>query len=293
MPCKMGVSIQSVVIQGNLYAGGGRTNLLSTYCLTDYVVMEYALGSKEWATLPQYRSCYFAMTAINNQLVLIGGREDKGTYSKMLGVWDTDTKTWTHPYPDMPTARSRCSAVVYDNWLVVAGGLVDKHLSCVEVMNINGRQWYTGPPTPAPWSNMKTALVGDVAYFMGGNNSETDFKSTYCLYITTLISYISSESANGTVSQIWKEIPGLWVKKSTPLSINGSLLAVGGRYHGNGVTSIHLYQPKTGEWVKAGNLPLPCYNCTCALIKDGEILVAGGKSNLLQFLKKVYLASII
>ena len=63
----------------------------------------------------------------------------------------------------------------------------------------------------------------------------------------------------------------------TPLSIRGSLLAVGGRDKDDkAVTAIHLYQPDTGEWVKVGDLPTPRYRCTCAMITDREILVAGG-----------------
>jgi N-acetylneuraminic acid mutarotase len=43
------------------------------------------------------------------------------------------------------------------------------------------------------------------------------------------------------------------------------------------VTAIHLYQPDTEEWVKVGDLPTPRYCCTCAMITDREMLVAGGR----------------
>ena len=53
--------------------------------------------------------------------------------------------------------------------IVVAGGMPGgKSLSCVEVMNIDNKQWFTGPPTPTPWRCTKTATVSDVWYFMGG-----------------------------------------------------------------------------------------------------------------------------
>jgi N-acetylneuraminic acid mutarotase len=42
------------------------------------------------------------------------------------------------------------------------------------------------------------------------------------------------------------------------------------------VTAIHLYQPDTEEWVKVGDLPTPRSHCTCAMITDREMLVAGG-----------------
>ena len=66
----------------------------------------------------------------------------------------------------------------------------------------------------------------------------------------------------------------------SPPSIGGSLLAVGGRDISSDIntTAIHLYQPDTGEWVKVGDLPTPCSSCTCVMITDREILVAGGHS---------------
>ena len=76
---------------------------------------------------------FFAMTVINNQLVLVGGWE-LGHARKMLGVWRAEGTEWTHPY--MPTARSSSSAVVHHEWLVVAGGWrEERRLSSVEVMN--------------------------------------------------------------------------------------------------------------------------------------------------------------
>ena len=62
------------------------------------------------------------MTAIDNHLVLVGGQGCDGVRSKVLGVWSEDSKKWTHPYPDMTTPHRSCSAVVYNQYLVVAGG---------------------------------------------------------------------------------------------------------------------------------------------------------------------------
>ena len=72
---------------------------------------------------------------------------------------------------------------------------------------------------------------------------------------------------------------GVNILHSTPLSISGSLLALGGKKNGKAVTDIHLYQPDTGEWVKVGDLPSPRYNCTGVMINNRELLVAGGSGN--------------
>ena len=275
MPFRMGGYIQSVMVQGIVYVGGGSTGLLSN---NDYMVMEYDMHSGKWGMLPPYRLCNFAMTVINNQLVLVGGEDKQNRRSRKLGIWRTDNKKWTHPYPDMPTARSRASAVTYDKWLIVTGGWSgdDTPLSTVEVMNINTKQWYTGTPVPTAFTGMKTALVGDLWYLMGGcddNDRVTD--KVYSVSLPVLISQVNSTQRD---PQIWKCISGLGLYFSTPLSISGSLLALGGKIMDKyeSVTTIHHYQPETGEWVKVGDLPSPRCLCTCTVINNGEVLVAGG-----------------
>ena len=280
MPLGMGGYVQSVVVQGKVYVGGGHTDWSN-----NHIVMVYDISSGKWAKLPPYWARGFAMTVINNQLVLVGGQVHE-RYSKVLGVWRAESKEWTHPYPEMSRARFRCSAAVYNEWLLVAGGYENAMLSSVEVMNTVTLRWYAAaaPPTPTPWEQMSTAVVGDICYFMGGFTG-IDFAATTVVYsvsLSALISQLHSQGSRkkGRKNQIWKEIRGLQTTLSTPLSISGSLLAVGGRDKGNKVvTAIHLYQPDTGEWVKVGDLQTSRYWCTCAMTTDREMLVAGGRDN--------------
>ena len=280
MPFEMGGYVQSVLVQGRVYVGGGVNGWGSN---DNYIVMEYDISSGKWAKLPPYRAWGFAMTVINNQLVLVGGREH-GPYCKVLGVWRAESKEWTHPYPDMPTARSQCSAAFYNEWLAVAGGVGDGvvRLSSVEVVNTGTKQWHwhAAPPTPTPWAQMRTAIVGDSCYFMGGVTYGLDTTVVYSVSLPALISqlHLQGSRKGGKQHQIFQEIYGLQTALSAPLSISGSLLAVGGiDKQGKAVTAIQLYQPDTGEWVKVGDLPTPRYQCTCTMIADREMLVTGGR----------------
>ena len=259
-----------------MYVGGGYVGPGSD---NNYIVMIYDISTGKWATLPPYRAWGFAMTAINNQLVLVGGRK-YGYCTKLVGVRDADSKQWTHPYPEMHTARSSCSAVVHNKWLVVAGGMPSDGaiLSSIEVMNIKCKQWHAGPRTCIPWFMMKTAIVDDKCFFMSGYTGEklSSAAVTSNVYSVSLLYLVSSIQRDGWWG--WKEISGLQSTHFTPLSISGSLLAVGGVDKDRKVvTAIHLYQPDTGEWVKVEDLPIPRYNCTCVLLKPNrEILVFGG-----------------
>ena len=277
MPFVMSDYVQSVEVEGTLYVGGGDAGDGSD---NNYMVMTYDISTGKWATLPPYRARSFAMTAINNQLVLVGGSEHGGNRIKVLGVWDADKKQWTHPYPEMHTAHSACSAVVYKEWLVVAGGWTEgARVSSVEVMNTNSKQWYFGPPTPTPWYCMRTAVVGDICYFMGGVISGRSTDKVYTVSLSALTSGLTSKEPrkNKNKSPMWSEISGLQLTDSTSLSISGYLLAIGGvNKDRKAVTAIHLYQHGTGKWVKVGDLPTPRYDSICAMIADKEMLVAGG-----------------
>ena len=138
---------------------------------------------------------------------------------------------------------------------VSSGGMA---VSSVEVMNTDTKQWHTGQPTPTSWYSMKIAIVGDMCYFMGGCTSTgyhgTD--SVYCVSLPALVSQAQSRVSRQNSHPAWKEIRGLGYTFSTPLSISGSLIAVGG-YDIASINAIHLYQPDTGEWVKVGDLPTP------------------------------------
>ena len=275
MPFRMEGYIQSVMVQRTVYVGGGWAGRDNSY-----IIMEYDTRSGKWGMLPPYRLCYFAMTVINNQLVLVGGLDKQNRMRKLLGVWRTDSKEWTHPYPDMPTACSGSSTVTYNIWLIVAGGWSGDgtRLSTVEVMNSYTKQWYTGTSTPTAFTCMNTAIVGDLWYLVGGGDDNGKaIDKVYSVSLPALISQVNSTQRD---PQIWKCISGLGLYFSAPLSISGSLLALGGKKMDKreAVTTIHHYQPETGEWVKVGDLPTPRSECTCTMINSGEVLVTGGWS---------------
>lgn len=100
-------------------------------------------------------------------------------------------------------------------------------------------------------------------------------KYVYGVSIPVLVSQSENFSED---SRIWKEIAELQYVLSSPLSIRGSLLAVGGLEDSKAVSAILLYQPDTGVWEKVGELPTPRCRHTCLMITDRKLLVAGGTS---------------
>ncbi len=269
MPVAMSDYIQSVEINDTLYVGGGATDRGKDA----YIVMAYNKQSCQWHTLPPYSTRWFAMTTINNKLVVVGGRNRDNSESSELGEWQPDSKQWTHPFPPMSTPRCEPSATLYKHWLVVAGGHHGVCLQTVEVLDVSNMQWSTGPSTPTPWMMMKSTTIGDTWYLMGGFYEGMSLcPDVYSVSLEALVSHSSSDSSN-----IWNKLPSLNCALSCPLNIGGSLLAVGGKdmKSAKRVSTIQRYVPETNTWVQAGQLPHAECNCTCIMTSD-KVYVMGG-----------------
>ena len=176
MPFGASWRVHAVVLEGNVYVGGGKILDWPTR-ENGYKVMKYDVAKKKWSMLPRYIARSFTMVIVNNHLVLVGGKESGRITDKVtdkLGVWEADEKKWTHPYPKMPTARSRCSAFVYGNseWLITVGGNAFREekqdLMRIEILNFSTLEWCEGPRAPVPLEDMQTAVVQGTCYFMGG-----------------------------------------------------------------------------------------------------------------------------
>ena len=271
MPIKMGYSVQSVVIGDTVYVGGGTAINGRDMC----TVMK--LEQDQWTKLPEYTAKYFAMTSLANRLVLVGGKDPRNNQpTNQLAVFESGE--WTHPYPPMNIARSFSTAVSFNNHIIVAGGDDDKGrtLSSVEVLDVASRRWYIAQSLPNPRSILKSTLIGNTLYLMGGWDHTGITKTVHHVDLNELIAKAHSNLDTPTLWQTLQEVPLVF---SAPLSIGRSLLAVDGRDdRANPSSSIHLYQPDTRRWVKVGDLPTARHNCTCSVLPSGEVIVAGGQT---------------
>ena len=243
--------------------------------------MVYDPQQDSYDTLPPYTCKYFAMTVVNNQLVLVGGKDVRNNKNtNKLGVWNEQSKQWTHPLPPMTTACNSPSVAAHNNrWLVVIGGNGDGGaLSRVEILDTSLRQWYHGAPLPQPYDDLSLATIGNMCYLLGGYTmGVAPSKKVFSTCLVDFISQASSQppdsaSAPPTPSP-WQTLPDAPLIRSTALALNGALLALGG---GSGSKAIHLYQSSNRSWVKAGEMPTERKACTSTVLPSGEMLVTGG-----------------
>ena len=265
-----------MVFKEKVYIGGG-------YASSDRerrTVMVYDPKRNSYDTLPPCTYKLFSMAVVNNQLVLVGGWDvHTNKMTNQLGVWNEQSKRWTHPLPPMTTACNSPSVATHNNrWLVVMGGYDGKiHLSRVEILDTDSTQWYHAASLPQPLSQSLPAIIGNMCYLLGGYTEEGASKKVFSVCLDDLISQAVSQPASASAPPTpspWQSLPDTPLHNSTALAFNGALLAVGGGLMGS--MTIYHYQPSSRSWVKAGELPTKRSECTCTVLPSGDLYVAGG-----------------
>ena len=279
MPFGMYGYPQVVVFKGKVYIGGGAV-------LSDreaQTVMVYDPQQDSFDTLPPYTCKWFALAIVNNQLVLVGGRDiQTGKNTNKLGVWNEESGKWTHPLPPMTTACNSSSVTSHNNrWLVVMAGVGDEtELSRVEILDTTeSGQWYHAAPLPQTCRDVSTVTIGNMCYLLGGRSGGRSPKKVFCVNLDDLISQALSQPAGASAPPTpspWMTLTNTPEALSTAFSLNGSLLSVGGL--GNS-TAIYHYQPSSKNWIKARELPARRIQCVCTVLPSGEVFVAGGDYN--------------
>ena len=273
MPFGMGNTIQSVITGDAVYVGGGHADNICDSC----TVMKFDLQRDWWSKLPQYSAQWFAMTALKNQLLLVGGC-NPNTQELTNQIFTLEAGKWTqhHLCPPMTIARHSSAAVCFNNCIIVAGGRDDRYrcISTVEVLDVRSRQRYTAESLPNPRSSGKFTLIGSTLYLMGGWDQYGRTKVVHKVNINELIFKTPRTHAKLTLWQKTEDTP---LNHSAPLNVGGYLTAVGGQDDSyTPSSSIYLYKLDTRKWEKVGDLPTARYACTCLELTSGEIMVAGG-----------------
>ncbi len=263
-----------------VYIGGGAASLDRER----RTVIVYDPERDSYDTLAAYTFKWFSMAVVNNQLVLVGGKDERtDKMTNKLGAWNEQSKRWTHPLPPMTTACHSPSVATHDRWLVVIGGSNDYiHFSKVEILDTTElRRWYHAASLPQQLSCALPATVGNMCYILGGYTGDrgTPSKKVFSVCLDDLISDAVSQSASASAPPTpspWQSLPDAPLEQSTGLAFNGSLLAVGG--WSSSSSPIYHYQPSSRIWVKAGELPSgqSGRTCTCIILPSGDLFIAGG-----------------
>ena len=278
-------SATALVIERNVYICGGLCP--GGDATLDCVVQVYDLDKATWTMLPPGPQYNNEAAAINNQLVLIGGREaSSGTITNLVSTWTG--QGWQQDMPAMPTKRLRPGVTTYNTYLMVAGGKVeDKQtlLGSIDVMDTTTRQWYTPAnlQLPRPMYGMKITVsathicVASAAIaYDATTNIVTASKSVWELPVSTLSKVLVGEDSG---PHQWTEIAPTAHYDSALLQDTAHPLAVGG-HSPKPTADIAVYDCHSNKWSKVGRLLEPRTFCTAVSLSRCSFLVCGGASDI-------------
>ena len=259
---------QAVVIGGRLYIAGIESEN-GVYKITEYSIES---GRSREIDTPV---CWFGMAAVNDQLIIAGGQSSEGE-SDRVWVMNSHTRTWTEPFPGMPTARESPSAVGYGRWVLVVGGWGSRY---VELLDTVSQQWYTTLPLPSEAIRPSLAVIEDTLYIAWDD-------IVVSASIPALISHAFPNASNSrTMSLEWQQLPQTLTNNPSIAAFHGTLLAVGGEPLSSSIT---VYLPLTEEWMNVSKLPTPRTRCVCVFIPDtGKLLVISGRGKRMNFIRSI------
>ena len=214
----------------------------------------------------------YGLTIYDDHLTLVGGKEYP-SYRLTNKIWllqslgEDGREEWKEDaIPPMPTRRSGVSAVGYDKVLLVAGGRDDnfQDMKTVELYQLG--QWRSTTPLPRPCSFMSSTVMGSHVVFAGGREQG---REVYCCSVDT----IKSKTLQ------WERLADAPLEYSTIITLNGVLLAIGGRTGSSESAAMFGFSVHTRSWHHFFNLPLPLSRTSTAVIPTGQIVAVGGETD--------------
>ena len=261
----------AVWLDGRVYVGGsfeaGWKDSYTIYC--------YDPVDDSWSSRPPIYTpyCYFAMTVLNDSLLIVGGRDKLDRKTDQILTMDPGK---LRNYTKMNIARSSATAVGHQGMLIITGGVDDKNktLSSTELYDSTSGHWHTCSKIPRPHYRLQSAIVDNILYLLGGYNDVGVSPAVFTAPLDTL-------SRHQLKWNTHQDTP--WCH-SAPVSVCGThLLTVGGDNEiGNEVIltpNIYKFNKTSQNWEVIGQIPAVRESSAAISIADNKLIVIGGRDD--------------
>ena len=272
----------AVLLNGLIYVGGGREG--GGYA--SYTINCYDPINNLWNFVINTPACNFAMTTLNNKLLIAGGLDKDGKRSNQILKMDTGQ---LKKYTNMITARSSTTAAGHQGMLIIIGGWGDngKTLSSTELFDSSNGRWYHCNDLPQPHSCLQSVIVDNTLYLLGGANE--DGSSSPAVF-TALLNTLSKHQLKWNTHQ---DTPWCW---SAPVTVNGThLLIVGGnkKIKSEHIPTSNVYKLNkvSHSWEAIGNIPSARYSLATVSTADNSVIVIGGVNDKIKSTNTVWICS--
>ena len=264
-----------IIINDILYIGGG----VCTTVNDDFYMFSYQLTDDQWTRLPILPYRNGVPINIDNQLSYIGGYDPTIGKSTNKVITLEDNK-WTIKYHNMIVARRHHTALTYQHYIIVAGGMGEdgSTLDTIEVFNCNNYQWII-VSTHLPWPMMfiNTTACNQSFIIAGYDSDDSIYNRTYIIAMDSLLEH--QQSLNSSTSQDdnkWSKLCPTPYYRSTIVPNTFPPVIIGGYdEQRKTVNNISVYDDSNGRWKTTELSPIPCACATVATVNN-IIIIAGG-----------------
>ena len=265
----------AVTIGRSVYIAGG----VAPDFRSAQIVQVYNIDTGKWSTLPPAPQYNSEAIAINNNLVLIGGKASStGKSTNMVSTWLVEEEKWTQTIPPMSTRRYRPGVLLLKNFFFVFGGRVEDDktlLDSFEVLNVEENQWSSGRGLlPQPLYGFKLGVFGDALILTSAwDSTTTPITKSWKIPVHVLEDSVTNSSSQPIQ---WTPIADTPYYHSSLLTNSKQPVLVGGRScrGGQPTKDISLYTPNC--WEIVGHLSEPRIRPAVVAISDTSFLVFGG-----------------
>ena len=248
-------------------------------------VLSYDSTKEEWSAFPECPTYNFTLVVVNSIVTAVGGEQSDNYTKTLLSLMEESGKRrWVEHFPPMPTPRELTAAVCNEKSLVVAGGEIDwaAELTTVEVMDLDIPTWSTASSLPHPLSYASATLCAGNVYLVGGWDQRGDTKSVLTCSLSALVQSQTTVANTDHPANypVWHMIADLPVTRSTCVTQNGQLMALGGyNLDGKNTNNIYMYNTETNSWEVISHMSTPRCRCLVTVLPGCEIIVVGGQTN--------------
>jgi len=275
-------------LDGKVYV----STLDSRYGYCDSLV--YDSSKDQWSTLPALPCAHFSLVTVpdRKQVLAIGGimnNKEVIEFSSKVFLWDENNRKWITPYPNMPTARSRCTSISHGSMVIVIGGETFRNprklTRAVEVLHIEGHShWSIIEQLPLAVFEAIPLIVNDKLCVAVGY--DTPNTVTCDILTASLPELLQSSNNNTSSSHVWNKLPDMTYSSWSINHYQGHLITFGGGHRveqpdqekpvWESVSLMHVYNPHTKTWDYVGDIPHGYLLGRSIHIRENKILFIGG-----------------
>ena len=250
-----------------------------------YIINCYDPVNNSWSSPINTPYCLFAVTTLNDKLLIAGGEDKSNKKTNQILTMDAGQ---LKNYTKMITARSFATATGHQGMLIITGGRDDKgkRLSSTELFDSSNGQWYVSNHLPKPHYWLKSVIVDNILYLLGGINEDGNSPAVFTAPLDTLSRHKLK----------WNTLQDTPCIASAPVSVYGThLLIVGGEKKiGDKCTrtsDVYKLNKVSHSWEAIGHIPSARRSSAAVSTADNRVIVIGGQNDKVEFTNTVWIGS--